>query len=266
MKRNQFLEAERLYFETKMTKTEIAETLGINRRTLHNWIHENEWDRLKNNAQHMPVYLAENCHFILANMMRHLMSDARAGQPATPAEVQAIQRLTTTAHRLRAGHTISETMQLTNQLLDFVCLHNPAMAIELSPLLRQFVTVRAKGDIYTYKPAQMTDDGTMPLPQDNPAEVQRDVADYMAEADAQRDWRDGEAPFTQPGQPVAPVPPPSPAPMGNGARAGADAASGHQIPLPSTATTRPGQPHTISKNQYPNLNRAERRKLARRAA
>jgi hypothetical protein len=154
------------------------------------------------------------------------------------------------------------------------------MADELSPLLKKFVQVRAKGNIYTYKPAHIGDSGFIPHKDEDPTEIQRDIAEFMAELDAQNnppgpDTGESTIPTTHPHHPQPPTP-------------SARAASSHpissthtppitnhtvtttpsssQTPQPLQAPTILTQNNKLPKNQYPHLNRAQRRKLAQKAA
>ena len=87
MKNEQQQKAQRLFFQSNFTKTEIAETIGISRSTLDVWISENHWDILRQCSSAMPSQLAENCYRIMGQLTQHILSPEREGQPVTTAEV-----------------------------------------------------------------------------------------------------------------------------------------------------------------------------------
>ncbi len=79
----QQVQAKRLYFQSDLSKTEIAEMLGIPRRTLHYWIREKNWDRIKRSAAHMPFLLAENVYHIISRFTQQLLGEDCVARPIT---------------------------------------------------------------------------------------------------------------------------------------------------------------------------------------
>ena len=71
MNNEQKIKAKDLYFQTNLTKTQIAESLQISRTALYNWIKTENWERLKFSAEHIPAVLAENCYHILGTLTEH---------------------------------------------------------------------------------------------------------------------------------------------------------------------------------------------------
>ena len=51
MKQEQQQQAQNLYFQTDLSKAEIASMLGISRRTLCYWVPDYNWDHIKKSAQ-----------------------------------------------------------------------------------------------------------------------------------------------------------------------------------------------------------------------
>lgn len=75
-------QAKRLYFQSDLSKTEIAEMLGVPRRTLHYWIREKNWDRIKRSAAHMPSLIAENVYHIMSRFTQQLLGEDRIAAPS----------------------------------------------------------------------------------------------------------------------------------------------------------------------------------------
>jgi len=144
MKLEQQQQAQRLYFQTDISKTQIAETLGISRRSLHNWIRENNWEQIKKNAEVIPSFLAENCYQILGNLTGHLLSADRLGQPATIQEVNAVYKLTLTISKLKAKNTLNESMETLAWFTESVEAKDPELAQKLQPHLEEYIAAHAK--------------------------------------------------------------------------------------------------------------------------
>ncbi|MCW3122613.1 MAG: hypothetical protein JWQ38_2105 [Flavipsychrobacter sp.] len=68
------LQAKNLYFQTELTKTQIATLLQVSRRSVSNWVKEGDWARLKMSAAHLPAIIAENCYHILGHLTDYHLS------------------------------------------------------------------------------------------------------------------------------------------------------------------------------------------------
>lgn len=119
MKQDQQQQAQRLYFQTDLTKTEIADALGISRRSLHYWVKDNQWDRLKKSAEHMPSLLAENCYLIMAKLQEHILSELRTMKPPTPQEINSLHKLTLTIRNLKGRSTLNETLEMSANFIRY---------------------------------------------------------------------------------------------------------------------------------------------------
>ncbi len=80
-------QARNLFFQTELTKSQIATLLGISRRSLTYWIKEGSWQRLKKSAAHLPAILAENCYHLIGNLTEHYLSERRLTNPVSSKEV-----------------------------------------------------------------------------------------------------------------------------------------------------------------------------------
>ena len=78
MKTEQQQQAQHLYFQTDLSKSQIAETLGVSRRSLHYWIRQNDWERIKTSGQHIPSFLAENYYALIGGLMDEILLETIA--------------------------------------------------------------------------------------------------------------------------------------------------------------------------------------------
>jgi DNA-binding XRE family transcriptional regulator len=144
MKQDLQQQAERMFFQTKLTKTEIANILGVSRTTLHTWARDNDWEQLKTSASQMPSIVANNCYTILLQLEESITAPGREGKPVTQAEVSMICRLTHAIHKLKNRHTLSESIELTTHFLDFVHNTDPEQVQAIKPLVDAFIRSRAR--------------------------------------------------------------------------------------------------------------------------
>ena len=143
MKQEQQQQAQSLYFQTDLSKSEIATMLGISRSTLHSWVRDYNWDHIKKSALHIPSQLAENCYFIMARMQEDILSEERRDKPATYQEVNALYKLTLTASKLKTRNLLNETLELGAHFIEFVDHQSPAAADFIKPYIDGYIVSRA---------------------------------------------------------------------------------------------------------------------------
>jgi predicted DNA-binding protein YlxM (UPF0122 family)/phosphoribosylformylglycinamidine (FGAM) synthase PurS component len=179
MKQDQQQNAERLFFQTDLSNSAIAETVGVSRRTLYYWVKDNEWDRLKKSAQHMPSLLAENMYLIMAKMQADLMSEAHAYTPVTPQEIKMIDMASRTINRLRNRHTVNETLELQAHLMDYVQQQHPDAVATLQPIIKGFLKSRAKVQPHQFMAGRLSNTGALVQTERDIIESQLDLENMM---------------------------------------------------------------------------------------
>jgi len=175
MKLDQQQQAQDLYFQTDLTKTEIAGSLGISRRTLHYWVQQNNWERLKKNAGYMPSCLAENCYRILGDLLESILAADRIGKPATPQEVNSIGKLTNTIHKLTSRNTLNESMELLKYFTESVEKDDPVLAEMIQPEINKYITSRS-----AKKPTRYIKEKTAADKAKQDEEAKQDALDLLA--------------------------------------------------------------------------------------
>jgi len=247
MKAEQQKQAESLFFQTNLSKTEIAQIIGVSRRTLHYWVQQNHWDRIRESAQVMPTALAGNCYLILARLQDSILSPERADKPITLQEVNTMHRLTLTISKLNKRGALNENLELMTYFLEFAHSHDPRMAELLKPVVDEFIRTRAAE--YSVSAPIST-----PVKKENPTEAQLDLEDIAAWAEAGLN----KEPLTQPAPALVPDQPSAPIFSSQDDK---NAILAKQVL--NNQNTKPAPAHMLKGK--PN-NRAARRALARAAA
>jgi len=176
MKAEQQKQAESLFFQTNLSKTEIAQIIGVSRRTLHYWVQQNNWDRIRESARVMPTALAGNCYLILARLQDSILSPERADKPITLQEVNTMHRLTLTIGKLNKRGALNENLELMTYFLEFAHNHDPRMAEVLKPVVNEFIRTRA---------AEYSVSAPLSVPvKEDPTEALLDLEDIAAWAEA----------------------------------------------------------------------------------
>src|ERR1035437_7080669 len=159
MKQQEKLMAEQLFFQTDLTKTQIAEVIGINRRTLTTWISDNHWDRTRKSAQHMPCHIAENMYMAMAHLTSSILSESRMNQPITESESKTLHRLNLDISRLKNRATLNENLEMLRYFMEFVQSKDPKTVETIQPFVNDYVKSRTKVQPGQFMPPGFNDYG-----------------------------------------------------------------------------------------------------------
>ena len=173
-------QAQKLFFQSDLSMTEISEMLGIPRRTLHYWIREKNWDRIKRSAAQMPSLLAENVYHIIARFTQQLLGEDRINRAITRHEADTLHKLVLTVNKLKNRNTLNESMEMFGLFMENVNQKSPEMAEQLMPFVDDYIAGRANTNIQQFRPENMNDHGLIPKQEPNLTEEQLDLQDIMA--------------------------------------------------------------------------------------
>jgi transposase-like protein len=183
MKTDQKKQAEQLFFQTDLNKSEIANMLGISRSTLHSWVRENNWERLKQASAHMPVMLTELSYYAMHQLLESVLSENRIMKPITKQEADTLHKMTLTINRLGKRTSLNESMELIAFFMEDVAAKDPEAAKTIKPFIQSFIQSRAAVQPHHFTPAKFGDMGYIPVPTPSDKdleEAQLDLADIMA--------------------------------------------------------------------------------------
>ena len=128
MKTEQQEQAQDLYFNTSMSKTEIAARVGVNRRTVLLWCQQNNWDKLRASARHMPSIVAEKCYYLLNAFADGLLREGIANVNLTLKHAQTINLMCTSIKKLKNRSAVNESMEMFGFFMDGLKRRNPELA------------------------------------------------------------------------------------------------------------------------------------------
>ena len=143
MKNEQMHEAQCLYFQTELSNAQIAQTVGVSRRTLHYWVADNNWERLRASASAMPALLTEKVYHIMDMLTDQLLLPDRCGAPITREEVDNIYKLSLAIGKMKARTTLNENMEMFANFTDDLQLADPALAEQIAPHIDRYIATRA---------------------------------------------------------------------------------------------------------------------------
>jgi DNA-binding XRE family transcriptional regulator len=179
MKNEQQEEAKKLYFQTNMSKTEIANAVGVCRRTILRWCKEDNWEQLRKSARHMPSIVAEKCYYLLdAYASRLLQHDTYDN--ITLHDAQVLNLLASTIKKIKNRSTTNESMEMFNFFLEGLKKKDPKLAEAILPELEEYIQVRGDRKTNDYFMQGFTPYGMMEYPEKEINEQFQDAADLEA--------------------------------------------------------------------------------------
>jgi transposase-like protein len=213
MLNEQKLQARNLYFQTELTKTQIASMLNVSRRSISYWVKEGEWDRLRHSAAHMPAILAENCYHIFGHLTEGYLSERRMTNPVTLREVETLHKLTLTIKNLKNRATLNESMESFGYFLNALKQKNTKLADELMPYIDEYMTAAASTNRRDFAPEHFTGiGGRIPwLPEDTTEKQLDNRENFFSDPETVETYKMYDIPFPTEEE-ITTLPPPTPKP------------------------------------------------------
>ena len=182
MNTEQQASAKALYFQTNLTNTQIAEALQISRRTLHHWIRQNNWDRVRQSTTYMPTYMAEYCYQIFGRLAQDVLSEDRIKKPITHKEADILHKLMLTANKMKNRATLNENLEMLGFFMESVGKESREMATAIMPFVDKFIAKRAAVNMNELLPEYFNEIGLIPVKEKSQEEIretQLDIQDIM---------------------------------------------------------------------------------------
>ncbi len=235
MKLEQQQQAQQLYFQTDLSKTQIAEAIGVTRRSVHNWIRENNWEYLRRCSAAMPSLIVANCYQAMAQLSESILSPARAGEPITRIEVESMYKLSLIVSKLKTRIILSERMETFTGFMDGLQEIAPDLAKTIAPYISQYIAACANINAPATVNARVG--RPAPPPPTDPTEAELDQQDIEAWAAERAAVQQVKASTTTRPQPAPATPAPQKPPKAD-----------LRKQLRGTASTGPGKAfaHTIA--------------------
>ncbi len=179
MKNEQKEEAKNLYFEANLSKTEIAEKLGINRKTLLFWSKQGNWDKLKLSAQNVPSLVAEKCYYLIDQFTSGLLEKGAVISNLSLKHAQTIHLLAATIKKLKNRSTVNESMEMFNFFLEGLNRRDPALAEQVKPQIEEYITIRNNAEIADFLLEGFNENGTCSEYEKTKQEKLQDTKDHL---------------------------------------------------------------------------------------
>ncbi len=164
MKNEQQEQAQELFFNTNMSKTEIAATVGVNRRTVLLWSKQNNWDNLRRSARHVPSIITEKCYYLLNSFADSFLIDGPVGSHFNLKHAQTIHLLASSIKKLKNRSTTNESMEMFGFFVDQLKKKDPGLADKIIPEVEEYISGRASWQVNDFLLDGFDGKGGIPFP------------------------------------------------------------------------------------------------------
>ncbi len=162
MKNKQHDQAKELYFQTNLSKTEIAEKVGVTRKTVLFWAQQGNWYQLRKSARTLPSIVAEKCYYLVDQYASHLLTDGAIMANFSLRDAQVLHLLAGTIKKLKNRSTVNESMEMFNFFLENLNKRNPGLAEQVSPEIENYIDTRRRIEKNDVLLEEFNDDGSLP--------------------------------------------------------------------------------------------------------
>ena len=190
MKNEQQEEAKDLYFNSNLSKTEIADRVGVSRKTIVYWSQQGNWEQVRQSARNMPSLVAEKCYYLIDHSLNSLLAESNARyamMPLTLKDAQTIHLLAATIKKLKNRSTVNESMEMFNFFLGGLTRRDPELAAQVAPQIEEYITIRKNCETNDFLMEEFRHDATLPH---NDKEFQEGLADKTDSEELYREFEE----------------------------------------------------------------------------
>ncbi len=158
-------QARRLFFQSKLTRPQIAAIVGIAPRTLFDWIREGDWKSARHAAANAPALITEH-YYNQLNALNTTIKERRDRPYPTKDEAEIMRKLSMTIKQIKLRHSVADTTEIFTLFSNYLKKTKPDL---LQPMLNSMSSY-----LYSLRP--------------EPAK--RITSQFEAEQEARSDWEE----------------------------------------------------------------------------
>lgn len=131
-------QARRLFFQSKLTKAQIAAILNVKPRTLFDWIQEGDWKCARSAAANAPMLISER-YYAQLHAINETIRERRERPYPTKEESDIIRKLTLSIKQIKMRLGISETMEVFTHFSNYLSHNRPAHMQEIMDCMSAYL-------------------------------------------------------------------------------------------------------------------------------
>ena len=120
MKNEQQQQARNLFFETSLTQAQIADFVGISKKTMSLWANEGKWRRLRQLATETPIVMIDEMYGEIHRINQLIKSREQGNQFATPQEADTRRKILSSIHSLKEYQSPGNHAEVLANFMQYV--------------------------------------------------------------------------------------------------------------------------------------------------
>ena len=134
------------------TQKSIAKQVNVSERTIHSWIKENHWDKLRQAARSAPAVIAENMFSQLVELQNDIASREVGKRYPTMQEAELTRKLCLSIDRMKSAPGLSQSMQVLQLFRTFAKdRYDSHFQFQLHRVIEHFLEGNAKNGFMPYQ-------------------------------------------------------------------------------------------------------------------
>jgi transposase-like protein len=109
-----------LYVNQSFTQQQIADAVGVCVRTIHNWVKQHAWDRLRLATHQAPALIADNFSSQLVELQNNIASREPGKRYPTTQEMEIMRKLTVCIANTKKTVSLPQVTQMMRMFRSFV--------------------------------------------------------------------------------------------------------------------------------------------------
>jgi len=144
-------QAQFLYMAGNKTQKEIADMIGACERSVHSWIHQYAWDKLRLAAFQAPVTIADNLAAQVVELQNVIAAREVGNRFPTPQEAEVSRKIITSWERMKKYPSLSQSMQVLETFRNYIRPIDKDFARDLGKYIKDFTEAKAVNGYAPYQ-------------------------------------------------------------------------------------------------------------------
>ena len=144
-------QAQFLYMAGNKTQKEIADIVGACERSVHSWIHQYAWDKIRLAAFHAPVTIADNLAAQVVELHNVIAAREVGNRFPTPQEAEVSRKIITSWERMKKYPSLSQSMQVLETFRNYIRPIDKDFARDLGKYISDFTEAKAVNGYAPYQ-------------------------------------------------------------------------------------------------------------------
>lgn len=121
------------------TQQEIADKVGVSRKTISKWITDEKWNELRISLTMTKDQSIKRLHRQLDDLLYEIELRPMGQRHATPPESDTITKITTAIEKLETEVGVKEVINVSVRVIEFVRKYDQEKAKEIADIFDQFI-------------------------------------------------------------------------------------------------------------------------------